>query len=325
MAQFKFIDLFSGIGGFRIGLEKCGGKCVFSCEKDKYAITTYKANFDCSNHMIHNDITQLNGDEIPPYDVLCAGFPCQSFSILSQGTFHKLNKKTGLEAEGKGTLFFELARIIKETQPKCFILENVKNLLRHDKGNTFKIIKSILEDDLKYNIQYRVINSKYFVPQARERIFIVGFKEKNGFDFDKLELPNNEYVLKDVLECKDVDKYTISDRLYDFYKTKSQRFIERGYKSNFALRFLDVNKKCFTLCCSCGQDGNMLLKQDNKNPRHLSPLECSRLMGFNKIGCDDFKMPQCKTRAYRQYGNAVVPEVVEWVGRAIINSFVNDN
>lgn len=317
--QFTFIDLFSGIGGFRMGLEACGGKCVFSCEKDKYAVETYRANFDCENHVIHNDITQLKGSEIPKYDVLSAGFPCQSFSILAVGTGRYLNRKTGLDVDGKGALFFDLARIIGETKPKAFILENVKNLLNHDKGNTFKIIKNILENDLGYHIQYRVINSKHFVPQARERVFIIGFREKNDFDFDKIELPLNEYVLKDVFEKEEESiKYTISDKLFECYKRKHNKFIERGYKSNFALRYLDPNKKCFTLCCVCGYDGNMLIKQDNKNPRHLTPLECSKLMGFNELNKNNFKMNHCKTRAYRQYGNAVVPQVVEWIGREII-------
>jgi len=318
MVQFTFIDLFAGIGGFRIGLENCGGKCVFSCEKDKSAIQTYEANFDCSNHIIHNDITKLNGDEIPSYDVLCAGFPCQSFSVLGMGRNKSLNNKMGLESVGKGTLFFDLARIIKETQPKCFILENVKNLLKHDKGKTFKIIRNILENELGYNIQYRIINSNHFVPQSRERIFIVGFKEKNNFDFDKMQLPNNDYVLKDVLERKsNFDEYTISDKLFSCYKKQHQKFLSMGFKTEFALRYLNINQKCFTLCCECGYNGNMLLKQNNKNPRHLTPLECSRLMGFNKIDGNDFKMLQCKTRAYKQYGNAVVPQVVEWIGKEI--------
>jgi len=315
MAQFTFIDLFSGIGGFRMGLEACGGKCVFSCEKDKYAVQTYKANFDCFNHVIHNDITQLNGSEIPSYDILCAGFPCQSFSIAIQG---RKDIPNGLNVKGKGTLFFELARIIKETQPKCFILENVKNLLRHDGGNTFKVVRNILENELGYNIQYRVINSKHFVPQARERIFIVGFKEKNSFDFDKLELPQNEYKLKDILETNIInDTYTLSDKRWATLQRRKEKYQRLYGNDGFSYKIADVNKPAKTLCDKYQGNGDILIYQNNKNPRKLTPVECSRVMGFNFNQSKEFIIPVSKSQAYKQFGNAVVPEVVEWVGREI--------
>jgi len=315
MAQFTFIDLFSGIGGFRMGLEACGGKCVFSCEKDKYAINTYKANFDCSDHIIHNDITKLDGSEIPSYDVLCAGFPCQSFSIAIQG---RKDIPNGLNVKGKGTLFFELARIIKETQPKCFILENVKNLLRHDGGNTFKVIRNILENELGYNIQYRVINSKHFVPQARERIFIVGFKEKNSFDFNKLELPNKEYKLKDILETNIInDTYTLSDRRWSTLQRRKEKYQRLYGNDGFSYKIADINKPAKTLCAKYQGNGDILIYQNNKNPRKLTPVECSRVMGFNFNLSKEFIIPVSKSQAYKQFGNAVVPQVVEWVGSEI--------
>lgn len=309
--NFKFIDLFAGIGGFRIGLEKCGGKCVFSCEKDINAITTYKANFDCSNHIIHNDITKLKGGEIPEYDILCAGFPCQSFSMAS----YRKNKKSGLEVNGKGALFFDLARIIGETRPKVFILENVKNLLNHDKGNTFKIIKDILENQLNYNIQYRVINSKYFVPQARERIFIVGFKNKNGFDFNKLELPNNNYILKDILDKRPNDKYTLTDKFWEIAQKHKEKHKKLGH--GFGYRFLNINKPCLTLLSTYYAPASLFIEQENKNPRRLTPLECSKIMGFN-FNNNLFKLPSNDILAYKQLGNAVVPQIIEWIGREIV-------
>ncbi len=316
--SFKFIDLFAGIGGFRMGLEACGGKCVFTCEKDKYAIKTYGANFDCTNHIIHNDITQLKGTEIPEYDILCAGFPCQSFSIAIQG---RKDIPHGLNVKGKGTLFFELARIIKETQPKAFILENVKNLLNHDKRNTFKVIKNILENELNYNIQYRVINSKYFVPQARERIFIVGFKEKNDFDFNKLEFPNNDYVLKDILENyikPDEDTYTLSNRRWQTLQRRKEKYQALYGNDGFSYKIANINKPAKTLCAKYQGNGDILIQQKNKNPRKLTPLECSKIMGFNFKQQKEFIIPVSKSQAYKQFGNAVVPQVVEWIGKEII-------
>ena len=309
---FTFIDLFSGIGGFRKGLESCGGTCVFSCEKDKKAIETYKANFDCSNHIIHNDITKLNSIDIPPYDVLCAGFPCQSFSMAGM----RKNKKTGLEVEGKGTLFFELARIIEETQPKAFILENVKNLLHHDKGKTFITIKNVLENKLNYNIQYRIINSKYFVPQARERIFIIGFREKNNFDFNSLELPKEEYKLKDILE-DNVDKsYTLTDNFWQIAKNHKEKHKLNG--NGFGYRLLDINKPCLTLLATYDIPASIFIPQENDKPRKLTPLECSKIMGFNFQQSKHFKQIVENKYAYKQFGNAVVPQIVEWIGREII-------
>lgn len=310
--QFTFIDLFSGIGGFRKGLEACGGKCVFSCEKDKYAVETYKINFDCSNHIIHNDITTLTGNNIPKYDILCAGFPCQSFSIAG----YRKNKKTGLEVEGKGTLFFELARIIRETQPKAFILENVKNLLNHDRGNTFRIIKSILEYDLKYNIQYKVINTKHFVPQARERIFIIGFKDKNDFDINKLQLPNHEYILKDVLETNVDKEFTLDDNYWKIAQNHKAKHKAKGH--GFGYRILDINKPCLTLLATYDVPASLFIAQENSNPRKLTPLECSRIMGFNFNQNKEFIFNLPKNRIYKQLGNAVVPQIIEFLGKEII-------
>lgn len=310
--QFTFIDLFAGIGGFRKGLEALGGKCVFTCEKDKHAIDTYKANFDCSDHIIHNDITKLKGSDIPQYDILCAGFPCQSFSMAG---FRK-NKKTGLEVESKGALFFDLVRIIKETKPKAFILENVKNLLNHDKGNTFKAIKNTIENDLCYNIQYRVINSKHFVPQARERIFIIGFRDRNDFDFSKLQLPNSIFTLKEALEKNPNERYTLTDKGWNMAKAHKERHKLKGH--GFGYRLLDINKPCLTLVATYSNPGSLYIQQKDRNPRRLTPLEYSRLMGFNSMNGNSFEFPENNNSAYKQFGNAVVPQVVEWIGRGIV-------
>lgn len=343
--EFTFIDLFAGIGGFRKGLEACGGKCVFTCEKNKYAMQTYRANYGYANdniniekhnpkipandnntpifnhHKYWDDITTLNEKTVPNHDILCAGFPCQSFSLagIPSNKFHK--NKTGLFAEGKGNLFFDVVRIINEKKPKAFILENVKNLLSHDNGRTFEIIKIFLKQYLKYHIQWRVIDSKYFVPQSRKRIIIVGFREKNNFDFNKLLLPtnNNNLILKNILENnKTVDeKYTLSNKRFSFLKVHKEKHKKAG--NGFGYRIADLNKPFGTLCASYGASSSTFISQEelNKNPRKLTPRECSRLMGFDGKNRRKFKIIVSDSKAYKQFGNAVVPQVIEWIGRGV--------
>jgi DNA (cytosine-5)-methyltransferase 1 len=327
---FTFIDLFAGIGGFRKGLKACGGKCVFTCEKDKYAMQTYKANYEFANdnnnsniknnHNYWDDITTLDEKIIPNHDILCAGFPCQSFSLagIPSNKFHK--NKSGLFANGKGNLFFDVVRIINAKKPKAFILENVKNLLSHDNGQTFKIIRIFLEQYLKYHIQWRVIDSKYFVPQSRKRI-IIGFKEKNDFNFDKLPLPanDNNLILKNILQNNKTvnEKYTLSDKRFTFLKAHKEKHKKAG--NGFGYRIANLNKPFGTLCASYGASSSIFISQEelNKNPRKLTPRECSRLMGFDEKNKRKFKIVVSNSKAYKQFGNAVVPQVIEWVGRKI--------
>ena len=182
-ADFTFIDLFAGIGGIRMGFEKNGGHCVFTSEWDKYAVKTYCENFG-TNHPVEGDITKVAVEDIPDHDVLLAGFPCQPFSIAGVSKKNSLGRVHGFECKTQGTLFFDVARIIKEKQPKAFLLENVKNLMSHDKGRTFQVIKETLQDELGYKIFPKVIDAKGFVPQHRERIYIVGFRDDTDFSWD---------------------------------------------------------------------------------------------------------------------------------------------
>ena len=186
---FKFIDLFAGIGGLRRGFEPLGGKCLFTSEWDKYAQLTYKANYTC-DHEIAGDIRKVPLEEIPGHDLLLAGFPCQPFSIAGVSKKNALNRPHGFRCEAQGTLFFHVASIIEHHRPKVFVLENVKNLVNHDRGRTFTVIHRTLTEELGYQVHWKVIDARSWVPQHRERIFIVGFRERNSFTFDDLDLPN---------------------------------------------------------------------------------------------------------------------------------------
>lgn len=317
---FTFIDLFAGIGGFRKGLEACGGKCIFSCEKDKYARTTYEANYKCEtehNHKCWDDITTLDEKTVPDHDILCAGFPCQSFSLAGIPANKYHNNNTGLFAKGKGNLFFDVIRIINEKKPKVFMLENVKNLLSHDGGKTFETIRIFLEQYLKYHIQWRVIDAKYFVPQSRKRIIILGFREKTNFDFEGLKLPanDNNITVKDILEKNVDDKYTLSDKRWAFLQHHRAKHQKLG--NGFGYKLANLNSHFNTLCSSYGASSSTFIAQEGKNPRRLTPRECNRIMGFDTPRGHSFQIPVSDSKAYKQFGNAIVPGVVEWVGRGI--------
>lgn len=320
-SQFTFIDLFAGIGGFRRGLEACGGKCVFSCEKDKFARMTYEANYPCGDeygHSFWDDITTLDAKTVPDHDVLCAGFPCQSFSIAGIAINKHYGNTTGLSVEGKGNLFFDVVRIINEKRPKVFILENVKNLLSHNGGKTFETIRIFLEQYLKYHVQWRVIDARHFVPQSRKRVIIVGFRDETDFDFDALKLPANDNgVVKDILEnANSVDeKYTFSNKTWGKILAHKEKHRKAG--NGFGYRIIDINKPAYTLCASYLSSNDQCIEQRGKNPRRFTPLECSRVMGFNSPQGNSFKIVVSNSQAYKQFGNAVVPQVVEWVGRGI--------
>jgi len=335
--RFTFIDLFAGIGGLRLGFEPFGGKCIFTSEWNEYAKQTYLANFVC-DHEIAGDITKIHLENIPKHDLLLAGFPCQPFSIAGVSKKNSLNKPHGFRCEAQGTLFFDVARIIEHHKPKAFLLENVKNLVNHDKGNTFKVIHKTLTEELGYHVQYRVIDAKSWVPQHRERIFIAGFREKNDFNFEQMILPDpfagpklgdilhpengTESVKQsqrfiDQKTGKVLNKYTLTDKLWNYLQQYAEGHRKKGNGFGFGL----VGPKDITRTLSARyyKDGSeILVKQNRKNPRRLTPRECSRLMGFDALRGSDFVIPVSDTQAYKQFGNAVVVPVVRVVAEHMV-------
>lgn len=338
--DFKFIDLFAGIGGLRLAFESIGGECVFTSEWDSYAQRTYMANFP-TTHELNGDITKINEKEIPEHDVLLAGFPCQPFSIAGVSKKNSLGRKHGFEDETQGTLFHDVARIIKEKRPKAFLLENVKNLQSHDKGRTFDVIKRVLKDDLGYHIHFRVIDGQHFVPQHRERIAIVGFREPQDFSWDLLKLPKKgSRKLADILHKGDgtepvlewdanryfdhqagiVDtKYILSDKLWVYLQNYKAKHEAKG--NGFGFGLVGPNDISRTLSARYYKDGSEVLIQRNEgNPRRLTPRECARLMGLP----DTFKIPVSDTRAYKQFGNSVVMLAFKEVARSM-RPFLTDS
>lgn len=310
---FTFIDLFAGIGGMRLGFEAAGGHCVYSNEWDKYSKQTYFANF---SELPADDITKVDEKEIPNHDILVAGFPCQPFSIAGVSKKNSLGRETGFEDKTQGTLFFDVCRIIKEKRPKAFLLENVKNLTSHDKGKTFRIIQEALKE-LNYHVFYKVLDGKHFVPQHRERIFIVGFdKERYGEDVDfdfSLEEKSPKPLIKDILEKEVADKYTLSDKLWLYLREYAEKHKKKG--NGFGFGMADLEGVSRTLSARYYKDGSeILIPQEGKNPRKLTPRECARLQGFP----ESFKIPVSDTRAYMQFGNSVVVPLVEQIAKKIV-------
>lgn len=326
--RFNFIDLFAGIGGIRSGFEAIGGHCVFTSEWNKYAQQTYAANFR-DNHLAHGDITKIGLDEIPDHDVLLAGFPCQPFSIAGVSKKNSLGRNHGFLDETQGTLFFDVARILEAKRPAAFLLENVKNLTSHDKGKTFQVILKTLEQDLGYKVSYRVIDAQHFVPQHRERIVIVGFRDQVGFNWEDLELPAKGGVrLSSILHPEDgselaeapfthgamatvSEKYTLTDKLWKYLQGYAEK--HRAAGNGFGFGLVTPNDIARTLSARYFKDGSEILVSQgaSKNPRRLTPRECARLMGYK----DDFRIPVSDTQAYKQFGNSVAVPVFEAVAR----------
>lgn len=310
--KFKFIDLFAGIGGIRLAYQKAGGKCVFSSEYNKFAKVTYEANF---GEVPFGDIVRINEKSIPDHDVLLAGFPCQPFSIAGVSKKNSLGKKHGFLDETQGTLFFDIARILKEKKPKAFMLENVKNLVAHDKGRTFEVIFNIL-DELGYSIHFRVLDGKHFVPQHRERIIIVGFdrqvyKGNEKFKFPKLPTPQK--TIRDILEENPDTKYTLSDKLWKYLQEYAAKHKAKGNGFGYGLTDLDGISR--TISARYYKDGSeILIPQTGLNPRRLTPRECARLQGFP----DNFIIPVSDNQAYRQFGNSVVMPLMYAVAKQVI-------
>lgn len=331
--RFSFIDLFAGIGGFRRGFESIGGKCVFTCEWDRYSVMTYLANNAC-DHEVAGDIRAVPASKVPAHDVLLAGFPCQPFSLAGVSKKNALGQLHGFRCDAQGTLFFDVARIIEHHRPKAFLLENVKNLVSHDRGRTFRVIRSALEDQLGYQVDFRVIDAKGFVPQHRERIFIAGFREPNGFRFDGMDVPGKAAgpKLGTILHSEDGSeppeepftvgraarvsgKYTLSNHLWSYLQGYAERHRAKG--NGFGYGLVGKDDVARTLSARYFKDGSeILIRQGGRrNPRRLTPRECARLMGFDGAGERRFRIPVSDTQAYRQFGNAVVVPVVEAVAR----------
>lgn len=329
--EFTFADLFAGIGGIRLGFEAIGGRCVFTSEWNKFSQLTYKTNFPKDDHVFNGDITEIKNplEEIPDFDVLLAGFPCQPFSIAGVSKKNALGVPHGFACEAQGTLFFDVARIIATKRPAAFLLENVKNLVSHDKGNTFRVIMDVLENQLKYKVDCRVIDGQHFVPQHRERILIAGFREDVGFDFEDIKLPNkSEQRLGDILHPEDGSetpedpytigskaivspKYTLTDHLWTYLQNYAAKHKAAG--NGFGFGLVGADKVARTLSARYYKDGSEILidQGKKKNPRRLTPRECARLMGYP----ESFKIPVSDTQAYKQFGNSVVVPVMAAVAR----------
>jgi DNA (cytosine-5)-methyltransferase 1 len=325
ISEFTFIDLFAGIGGIRLGFEAAGGECIFTSEWNEFSKKTYCENFG-NEHPLIGDIVPYEANNIPDHDVLLAGFPCQPFSIAGVSKKNALGRPHGFECTTQGTLFFDVARIISAKRPKAFLLENVKNLRSHDKGNTLKIILEVLSKELGYNVQWRVIDGKHYVPQHRERILIVGFRDNTDFDFETLLLPdlNQAPKLKDILHCEDgsekdpdegryIDglgkvhsKYTLTPSLWEYLQKYAEKHRAKG--NGFGFGMVTGEETTRTLSARYYKDGSeiLLYRGKGKRPRRLTPRECARLMGFP----DSFRIPVSDTQAYRQFGNSVVVPVM---------------
>jgi len=313
--DFSFIDLFSGIGGLRRAFDKVGGHCVFSCEWDKYSRDTYSRNYNVA-HTFGEDVREYSKDpeRVPAHDVLLAGFPCQPFSLAGVSKKNALGRPHGFLCDTQGTLFFDLAQIIAHRKPAAFLLENVKNLESHDGGKTFATIVNVLKNELKYEVHYRVISSEPWVPQKRERIFIVGFREPNAFSFDDLKIPTTRPTLGSILEEEVDPKYTLTPHLWRYLQDYKEKHAKAG--NGFGCSVFGPDDVARTLSARYYKDGSeILIEQKGSRPRRLTPRECARLMGFDSPRGSAFKVRVSDTQAYRQFGNAVVVPVVEAVAR----------
>lgn len=330
--DFTFVDLFAGIGGIRLGFEGAGGRCAYTSEWDDYAKKTYIANFG-KGHELGGDITSIKASDIPNHDVLLAGFPCQPFSLAGVSKKNALGRPHGFACATQGTLFFDVQRIIAEKRPVAFLLENVKNLVSHDGGNTFRVILDVLERQLGYTVRSRVVDGRRFVPQHRQRILLVGFKKDVGFDWDDVKLPPIETgpKLKAILHPEDgsevdVDdgryilsdgkvqnKYILTDRLWTYLQGYAEKHRLAG--NGFGCSVVKPDQTSRTLSARYYKDGSEILisRGAKRTPRRLTPRECARLMGFP----DTFEIPVSDTRAYKQFGNSVVVPMMTAVAHAM--------
>lgn len=328
---FRTIDLFAGIGGIRSGFEAHGGQCVFTSEWNEYAKKTYLENHG-DWHPFIGDIVTQPAELVPDHDVLLAGFPCQPFSIAGVSKKLSLGRDHGFADETQGTLFFDVARILNQKRPAAFMLENVKNLISHDKGNTFRVILSTLRDELGYEVHHKVIDGRHFTPQHRERIIIVGFARPTSFSWEDLILPDEGPRLGSILHKTDgtepylpwdadrffdhamrsvPTKYTLSPGLWRYLQNYAAKHKAAG--NGFGYGLVGPQAITRTLSARYYKDGSEILldQGDGINPRRLTPRECARLMGYP----DDYRIPVSDTQAYKQFGNSVVVPVVAEVAR----------
>ena len=329
--QFSTIDLFAGIGGIRTGFAAHGGNCVFTSEWNEFSKKTYLENFP-ETHEFIGDIVPLEASDVPDHDVLLAGFPCQPFSIAGVSKKNSLGRPHGFKDQTQGTLFFEVARIISEKRPAAFLLENVKNLISHDKGNTFRVILKTLQSELNYEVHYKVIDGGHFTPQHRERIIIVGFAEPTDFSWDDLSLPEQHPRLGSIMHKTDGTepflehdgdrffdhagstvhaKYTLTPKLWAYLQTYAAKHKAAG--NGFGFGLVTPESVTRTLSARYYKDGSEILISQGAGagPRRLTPRECARLMGYP----DEFRIPVSDTQAYRQFGNSVVVPVMAEVAR----------
>lgn len=329
MDNFTFVDLFAGIGGIRLGFESIGGRCVFTSEWNDWSKKTYQANFGEEENFI-GDIVPFPADDVPKHDVLLAGFPCQPFSIAGISKKNALGRPHGFECTTQGTLFFDVARIIAAQRPRAFLLENVKNLVSHNKGQTFEIILDTLKTELGYHVFCKVIDGQSWVPQHRERIIIVGFRNETDFSWDRLAIPDTHPVLSSILHPEDGSepvehpyttgskgkvhgKYTLTDHLWQYLQDYAAKHKAKGNGFGFGLVTKDDIAR--TLSARYYKDGSEILisRGAKKNPRRLTPRECARLMGFD----DSYKIVVSDTQAYKQFGNSVVVPVIKAVAKVM--------
>jgi DNA (cytosine-5)-methyltransferase 1 len=336
--DFRFIDLFAGIGGIRRGFEQLNGRCVFTSEWDAHATRTYKANFPDAQE-IAGDITKIHASDIPSHDLLLAGFPCQPFSLAGVSKKNSLGRAHGFLDETQGTLFFDVVRILREHKPRAFLLENVKNLRSHDRGRTFEIIMGALQE-LGYQVHTRIIDASAWVPQRRERIFLVGFLKPVELDLFDLQAPQNRPRLGDILHTPDEDaeepytirqkgrtvvnpKYTLSDHLWAYLQAYAAKHREKG--NGFGCSVFGPDDISRTLSARYHKDGSEILihQGPKKNPRRLTPRECARLMGFDAPERPRMCIPVSDTQAYRQFGNSVTVPVISAIAEVLVPRMLN--
>ena len=355
-AKFRFVDLFAGIGGLRAAFEPLGGRCVYTSEYDSYAVKTYTTNHS-NGHRVDGDITVVDKASIPDHDLLLAGFPCQPFSLAGVSKKKSLGRQHGFKDKAQGTLFFDVLEILDLKKPPVFLLENVKNLRSHDQGRTFDVISGSLKE-LGYSIHHKILDARHWVPQHRERIFIVGFKDLvPSFDWEAIQKPARKPILSDILHSKDEEpedpytirkgrhtivnpKYTLTDHLWGYLQAYAAK--HRAAGNGFGYSVFGPDDTARTLSARYHKDGSeILIKQGTGNPRRLTPRECARLMGFDRknpqnglwekawtatqgeVACP-MKIPVSDTRAYRQFGNSVVVPVVSAIAKLILTHSVRD-
>ena len=332
---FTFVDLFAGIGGFRLGFEAVGGRCVFTSEWDRFSRQTYIENHG-DHHPFIGDIVPFPASDVPDHDVLLGGFPCQPFSIAGVSKKTSLGRSHGFECTTQGTLFFDVARIIAAKRPRAFLLENVRNLRSHDGGRTFQVVLDTLRYELGYEVSWTIVDGQRFTPQHRERIYIVGYREPTPFSWDGLELPDAGPRLGSILHRIDgtepvlawdgnryfdheaqvvPSRYTLSDRLWKWHQAYANKHREAG--NGFGYSLVAHDSVARTLSARYRKDGSeILVSQASHAPRLLTPRECARLMGFP----DSFRIPVSDTQSYRQFGNSVVIPAVTAIARLMIAS-----